>query len=66
MTNRQNSSASVTQPVDFSLGGVDAPPFRIQPGRKLTVQTLGTFAAAAANRLEVSFWYSERRYAVGQ
>ncbi|MEE8509161.1 MAG: hypothetical protein V3T07_08870 [Myxococcota bacterium] len=51
---------------DFSLGGLDAPPYRIQPGRKLTVQSLFAFSFAVPVRIDVSFWYSEREYAVGQ
>ncbi len=51
---------------DFSLGGVDAPPYRIQPGRKLTVQSTNSFAFDTFFRLEASIWYSERDYAVGQ
>jgi len=50
---------------DFSLGGVDAPPFRIQPGRKLTVQTVRLQPAGFTRRIDVSFWYSERDFAIG-
>jgi len=50
--------------LDFSLGGVDAPPFRIQPGRKLTVQTTRPQAPGFSIRLDVAFWYSERDYAL--
>lgn len=51
---------------EFGLPGVDTPPYRVQPGRKLTVQTVQPQANGLNRRMDASFWYSERDYAVGQ
>ncbi|MEE8507767.1 MAG: hypothetical protein V3T07_01770 [Myxococcota bacterium] len=63
---RENAARTAAGPEsEFGLPGLDAPPYRVQPGRKLTVQSINAFAFDAFTRLDVSFYYSERGLALG-
>ncbi len=51
------------QDMDYIPSG-DAPPFRVMPGERLTVQQL-IFPATTLQGIEASFWWSERPFAQG-
>jgi len=64
-TQESDDSRAAISAYEFGLPGVDTPPYRLQPGRKLTVQTVFPQTNGLAIRMDASFWYSERPYAVG-
>jgi len=51
--------------MEFGLPGVDAPPFRLQPGQKLTCQSIASYSTGQDIQMRMIAFYSERPFVEG-